>query len=103
MNWNRLQPVCRISVEIGLVITLILVSFFQLMKYREENTNVSLLKDDNLYLELPSLTFCPVYEGKNEEQGNLTFEEYMEGVLNASDFFDWIVQIVYLPGKGYVY
>ena len=60
MNWNRLQTISRIVVQIFLVAILLTVTFLQLMKYMEENTNISSSYDDDKgYLELPSFTFCP--------------------------------------------
>ena len=100
MNWNRLQTVCRIALQILLVTTLFSVTFLQLMKYKEENTNISISYDeDKGNLELPSMTFCPKYKGNDMKQENMTFEEFMKGVLNVTDFFDYAVQNVFLPGK----
>ena len=100
MNWNRLQSVCRIAIQIVLVTTLISVTFLQLMKYIEENTNISTsYEEDKGDLELPSVTFCPQYKGKDMKQENRTFDEYMKGVLNVTDFFDSAEQYVFLPGK----
>ena len=100
MNCNRLQTFCRIAVQIVLVTTLFFVTFLQLMKYKEENTNISISYDeDKGNLELPSMTFCPKYKGKDMKQENMTFEEFMKGVLNVTDFFDYAVQRVFLPGK----
>ena len=102
MNWNRLQSASRIAVLIVLVVILLSVTFLQLMKYREENTNIrNSYDDDKDYLELPSFTICPMYIN-DKKQENRTFEEYMEGVLNATDFFDEAGQYVFLPGKQYV-
>ena len=100
MNWNSLQTVCRIALQIVLVTTLFFVTFLQVMKYKEENTNISISYDeDKGDLELPSMTFCPVYKGKNMKQENMTFEEFMKGVLNVTDFFQSANQSVFLPGK----
>ena len=97
MNCNRLQTISRIAVQIFLVAILLTVTFLQLMKYMEENTNISSSYDDDKgYLELPSFTFCPNIPNIQE---NRTFEEYMEGVLNVTDFFDYAFQSVFLPGK----
>ena len=101
MNWTRLQTVCRIAIQIVLVATLLSVTFLQLMKYIEENTNISIsYEEDNGDLELPSLTFCPNYKAKDMKQENRTFDEYMKGVLNVTDFFNSAEQKVFLPGKG---
>ena len=103
MNWNRQQTVWRIAVQIVLVTTLFSVTFLQLMKYMEENTNISTsYEEDKGDLELPSLTFCPNYKAKDMKQENRTFDEYMKGVLNVTDFFDEAGQYVFLPGKQYV-
>ena len=101
MNCNRLQTISRIVVQIFLVAILLTVTFLQWMKYMEENTNISSSYDDDKgYLELPSFTFCPnPWEYLPKGQENRTFEEYMEGVLNFTDFFDYAWQYVFLPGK----
>ena len=100
MNWNRLQTVCRIALQIVLVTTLFSVTFLQLMKYKEENTNISISYDeDKGNLELPSMTFCPNYKGHDMKQENMTFEEFMKGVLNVTNFFQSAKQSVFLPGK----
>ena len=100
MNCNRLQTISRIAVIIFLVAILLTVTFLQWMKYMEENTNISSSYDDDKgYLELPSFTFCPHFWRKDMIQENRTFEEYMEGVLNVTDFFDDASQYVFLPGK----
>ena len=100
MNCNRLQTISRIALQIFLVAILLTVTFLQLMKYMEENTNISSSYDDDKgYLELPSFTFCPNYWRKDMIQENRTFEEYMEVVLNVTDFFDYAGQFVFLPGK----
>ena len=100
MNWNRLETVCRIAVQIVLVNILFSVTFLQLMKYKEENTNISISYDeDKGNLELPSMTFCPKYNGKDMKQENMTFEEFMKGVLNVTNFFQSAKQSVFLPGK----
>ena len=97
MNCNRLQTISRIAVQIFLVAILLTVTFLQLMKYMEENTNISSSYDDDKgYLELPSFTFCPHITNFQE---NRTFEEYMEGVLNVTDVFNYAMQLVFLPGK----
>ena len=102
MNCNRLQTISRIAVQIFLVAILLTVTFLQLMKYMEENTNISSSYDDDKgYLELPSFTICPMYTN-DKKQENRNFEEYMEGVLNVTDFFDEAGQYVFLPGKQYV-
>ena len=100
MNCNRLQTISRIAVIIFLVAILLTVTFLQWMKYMEENTNISSSYDDDKgYLELPSFTFCPDYLRKDMIQENRTFEEYMEDVLNVTDFFKYAMQFVFLPGK----
>ena len=99
MNCNKLQTISRIAVIIFLVAILLTVTFLQWMKYMEENTNISSSYDDDKgYLELPSFTICPMYTN-DKKQENRNFEEYMEGVLNVTDFFDSAIQVVYLPGK----
>ena len=99
MNWKRLQTVSRIAVQIVLVAILLSVTLLQLMKYRGENTNISILYDeDKGDLELPSMTFCP-HRRKDMFHENRTFEDYMEGLLNVTDLFDVAWQNVFLPGK----
>ena len=95
MNYDKYS---RIAIQFILLIILFIVTFIQLLKYQKENTNVSISYEDR-DLELPSMTICLHYEGNNEEQGNITFEEYMKGVLNISMVFDYADQLTYLPGK----
>ena len=46
------------------------------------------------------MTICPEYWGENPQQGrNITFQEFMEGVLDESDFFLYAEQNIFLPGK----
>ena len=95
MNWSRLQKGCRISVQFVLVISLLTITFFQFLKLKNEITNVSISYNDGKQdLELPSMTFCPRYWEK--KQKNRTFDEYMEDVLNVTDFFEVAYQSVYL-------
>ena len=75
--------------------------FFQLLKLKKEITNVSIsFNDGKQDLELPSITFCPHAQSWRFTQKveNRTFEEYMEQVLNVSDFFYSAYQEVYLSG-----
>ena len=99
MNWYM---VFRIIIKIILIIILISITFFQWLKFSEENTSISVSYAAQRNLELPALTICPLeYKGENEIQGeNLTFKEYyMKGVLNISDLFIEASQNSYLPGK----
>ena len=104
MNWNRLQRGCRISIRIVLLIALMTVTYFQFLKYNKELANVSISYNDGKQdLELPSLTFCPFGESPDvQKHENMTFEDYMEHILNVSDFFtlsaNASVQSLYLPG-----
>ena len=104
MNRNRLQRGCRISIQIVLLISLLVVTYFQFLKYNKELANVSISYNDGKQdLELPSLTFCPFGESPNvQKHENMTFEGYMEHILNVSDFFTLTAnasgQSVYLPG-----
>ena len=43
------------------------------------------------------MTFCP-FGNERTKQGNMTFDDYMKHVLNVSDFFEGVWQIMYLPG-----
>ena len=95
MNCNKCF---RISIQFILFITLATVTFIQLLKYQEEITNISISYEER-DLKLPSITFCPRYEGVKKKQGNMTFEEYMEGVLNISEIFDYVNLYDYLPSE----
>ena len=69
------------------------------MKFSEENTNISVSYVERDF-HLPSMTICPEYSDENPQQGrNITFQEFMEGVLDESDFFLHAVQHILLPGK----
>ena len=87
MNYDKYF---RMAIQFILLIVLFIVTFIQLLKYQKENTNVSISYEDR-DLELPSMTICLMYEGNNEKQGNITFEEYMKGVLNISEILDIVV------------
>ena len=92
--------VFRIIIKIILIIILISITFFQWLKFSEENTSISVSFAAQRNLELPALTICPEYKEENKEQGNITFQEYyMKGVLNISDLFIEASQNSYLPGK----
>ena len=96
MNWNKCL---RIAIQCILLTTLATVTFIQLLKYMEGNTNISISYEER-DLNLPSLTICPRYEGANEKQRNMTFDDYMKGVLNRSEIFDYVYQYNYLPGES---
>ena len=77
------------------------VTYFQFLKYKREIANVSISYNDAKHdLELPSITFCPFNPAPDVDRKyeNMTFDEYMEYVLNVSDFFNLTAQSVYLPG-----
>ena len=96
MNWNKCL---RIAIQCILLTTLATVTFIQFLKYMEGNTNISISYEER-DLNLPSLTICPRYEGANEKQRNMTFDDYMKGVLNMSEIFDYVYQYNYLPGES---
>ena len=96
MNWNKCL---RIAIQCILLTTLATVTFIQFLKYMEGNTNISISYEER-DLNLPSLTICPRYEGANEKQRNMTFDDYMKGVLNRSEIFDYVYQYNYLPGES---
>ena len=96
MNWNKCL---RIAIQCILLTTLATVTFIQFLKYMEGNTNISISYEER-DLNLPSLTICPRYEGTNERQRNITFDDYMKGVLNMSEIFDYVYQYNYLPGES---
>ena len=96
MNWNKCL---RIAIQCILLTTLATVTFIQFLKYMEGNTNISISYEER-DLNLPSLTICPRYEGANEKQTNMTFDDYMKGVLNRSEIFDYVYQYNYLPGES---
>ena len=86
MNWNKLKKGCSISVQLVSVIAVLIVTFFQFLKYKKEITNISISYNDGKQdLELPSITFCPDLGLSKQE--NITFEEYMKHIPNVSDFF----------------
>ena len=86
MNWNKLQKGFSISIQLVSVIAVLIVTFFQFLKYKKEITNISIsYNDDKQDLELPSITFCPDFWQWKQE--NITFEEYMKHVPNVSEFF----------------
>ena len=86
MNWNKLQKGCSISMQLVSVIAVLIVTFFQFLKYKKEITNISISYNDGKQdLELPSITFCPHF--MQTKQDNITFEEYMKHVPNVSEFF----------------
>ena len=100
MNWNRLQKGCRISVQLVLVISLISVTFFQFLKYKKEIANVSISYNDGKQdLELPSITYCSWTTNGKKKQENMTFEEYMEEVIDVKDFFEEALHYDYLTGE----
>ena len=68
------------------------------MKFSEENTNISISYSERDF-HLPSMTICPEYWGENSQQENITFQEFMEGVLDESEFFLYAHQHILLPGK----
>ena len=71
------------------------------MKFSEEKTNISVSYVDveRGNFDLPSMTICPEYWGENPQQGNITFQEFMKGVLDESNFFLYADQYISLPGK----
>ena len=86
MNWNKLQKGCSISMQLVSVIAVLIVTFFQFLKYKKEITNISISYNDGKQdLELPSITFCPDFWQWKQE--NITFEGYMKHVPNVSEFF----------------
>ena len=96
MNWNKCL---RIAIQCILLTTLATVTFIQFLKYMEGNTNISISYEER-DLNLPSLTICPRYDVFNEKQTNMTFDDYMKGVLNMSEIFDYVHQYNYLPGES---
>ena len=99
MNLSKWLYVCRIICVSILVITLVSITLVQWMKFSEENTNISVSYVERDF-NLPSMTICPEYWGENPQQGrNITFQEFMEGVLDESKFFLYAEQNIFLPGK----
>ena len=99
MNLSKWLHVCRIICVSILVITLISITMIQWMKFSEEKTNISVSYVERGNFDLPSMTICPEYWGENPQQGNITFQEFMNGVLDESNFFLYADQYVSLPGK----
>ena len=99
MNLNKWLIVSRLTCALILIFTLSFVTFVQVKRYSEANTRMSISYVER-NLELPSFTLCPMYAGKTDNNPeNITFKDYMEGVLKASDFFEWAAQNIVLPGK----
>ena len=62
MNWNKLKKGCSISMQLVSVIAVLIVTFFQFLKYKKEITNISISYNDGKQdLDLPSITFCPFF------------------------------------------
>ena len=98
MNLNKWLIVSRLTCALILIFTLSFITFVQVKRYSEENTSMSISYVER-NLELPSFTLCPMYAGKTDNPENITFKDYMEGVLKASDFIEWAAQNIVLPGK----
>ena len=87
MNCNRLQTISRIAVIIFLVAILLTVTFLQLMKYMEENTNISSSYDDDKgYLKLHPLHFVLIL-------GNIYPRVKKIGLLKSTWKTYWMLQI----------
>ena len=61
MNWYM---VFRIIIKLILIVILISITFFQWLKFSEENTSISVSYAAQRNLELPALTICPEYQAK---------------------------------------
>ena len=91
MNRRNLLTVFEIVLKIILVIAVISITFYQWSKFQKETTKYSVFYVERK-LVLPSMTFCPDasnFLSRDENNMNMTFEEYMAGVPNVSDYFDW--------------
>ena len=97
MNRRYLLTVFEIVSKIILVIAVISITFYQWSKFQKETTKYSVLYVERK-LVLPSMTFCPdvTFVSGDENNMNMTFEEYMAGVPNVSDYFEWGYFTVYI-------
>ena len=104
MNCSNLLTVFEIVIKIILVIAVISITFSQWSKLQKETTKISVSYIDRK-LVLPSMTFCPdgYSLGGDDYNMNMTFEEYMDGVPNVSDYFDWGSLIVDINAAPDVY
>ena len=61
-----------------LVVALIVITIVQFRKYLNEETNMSIQYENNYWIELPSITICNVGNIRNNDQTNMTFEEFVK-------------------------
>ena len=103
MNRRNLLTVFEIVLKIILVIAVISITFYQWSKFQKETTKYSVFYVERK-LVLPSMTFCPdVTFGGNENNIHMTFEEYMAGVPNVPDYFEWGKFTVYINAGDAVF
>ena len=73
----NLRKVFKIVLTCGLMVALISITILLTIKYTDEKTITSIQYDQNMWIKLPSITFC---SQKNDfsKQPNMTFDEYMK-------------------------
>ena len=96
MDRDKLLRGFKIIQNLILVITVISLTFLQLIKLLSESTTIN-ISYDNEHFELPSISIYPGdIEYSTKMQKNITFQKYFESTLNASDFFDLAIQELWL-------
>ena len=92
MDTEKLFRGFKIIQNFILVITVIFLTFLQLIKLLSESTTIN-ISYDNEHFELPSISIFPGdIEYSTKLQKNITFQKYFESTLNPSEFFDVAIQ-----------
>ena len=77
--------ILRIIFGSVLLVVLLSMTLLQIMKYLDEETNLSIKYENTYWIELPSITICILYDRGNYDQKNMTFEEFVEKI-NEPEF-----------------
>ena len=72
--------ILRIIFGTVLIVALLSMTLLQIMKYLEEDTNLSIKYENTYWIELPSITICILYDSGNYDQTNMTFEEFVKKI-----------------------